>query len=213
MKILPLSAAVLLALAGCHSNDDDDHHVHHGGQDPLVEIEPNDWVEDADYLGSIRAGDLIRVQGHIQDCCGGSPPCCSDEFDGFALYALEPVTLRITLHEDAPGADLDFAIYIPAIDAVVEAFETDAHPEVGVFHQDGLGELHVVINSWFGNSSYLLEIEVLPLAVPFATGPEEDAGAVSSRTLERFDGYVRAREREAPATVELQALEATGQDE
>lgn len=214
----PLALIVLGSLCACGHSHDDSHHsggsvTIGGGGGPAHEVEPNDDVFNANYLGAVHAGDFIQIEGHITECC-------YDEYDGFAFYALEPVSVVITLHEASPVADLDFAIYIPEIDDFVAAWETDNHPEFGVFDFAGPGEFHIVINSWIGDSSYLLDVDVQPLfpAAPGADGgpelaascaaPNPEADAPSAVTLERFGAYREppqgpaARER-----VEIRVLE------
>ncbi|MFT7486399.1 MAG: hypothetical protein ACI9F9_002254 [Candidatus Paceibacteria bacterium] len=160
----------------------------HGGGGTYVENEPNDDAAHADYLGEIRAGDFVAVEGHITQYG-------HDEFDGFAFYALEPVSVHITLHEGSAFADLDFAIYIPEIDEVVDSWETDNHPEYGVFHLAGAGEFHIVVDSWIGDSSYLLEVDVRPLSLAMENGP-----GISPTATERFSGYSK-REFDAEGIV------------
>ncbi len=183
---------VLTLLSACSgASHGHDSPTINSGSNPLYEIEPNDNVESADYLGQIRAGDHIAIEGHIQECCDGAYSCCTDMYDGFALYATEPVSVHITLTEYTPGTDLDFAIYLPSINEVVEAFETDNHPEVGVFNLGGVGEFHIVINSWIGDADYILDIDVQPLlgASPGAGVPELGHAQASQRTRARFLGY------------------------
>ena len=144
-----------------------------------MEIEPNDNALDADYIGEVFPGDRVEIEGHITECC-------PDAYDGFAFYAGGPVELVVTLFEDAAGADLDFCIYDPGIDAVVACWETDAHPETGVFNFAGGAEFHVVVRSYLGDSSYLLRMDVnaLPAGTVFAAtqGPSAEA-------QRRFAGY------------------------
>ncbi len=184
---LILSLALAFSLAGCgHYHKDKKHHS--AGNDPLFEVEPNNDAAHADYLGEIRAGDFVAVEGHISEFG-------NDEYDGFAFYALEPVSVHITLHEFYSGSDLDFAIYIPEIDQVVDAWETTNHPEFGVFNFAGAGEFHIVVDAWAGDSTYLLEVDVRPLSLNLEHGP-----GVSERSIARFSSYGK-QAKEAPAVL------------
>ena len=151
--------------------------IPYSGNQPLVELEPNDDAAHADYLGEFLAGDVISVEGHVSECC-------DDPFDGFAFYALEPVRVAVTLHGYNPGADLDFALYLPEIDAVVDSWETSNNPEYGEFSFTGAGEFQIVVDSWIGDSGYLLDVEFLPLGQYLTNGP-----GMSSASLERFEDY------------------------
>lgn len=210
-----LSIALAFSLAACGSSGTDYVSTPSSGGGPLYEIEPNDDVEHADYLGEIRPGDFIAIEGHIRQCCGSSSNCCLDEYDGFAVYALEPVSVVLTLTEYTAGTDLDFAIFLPEINSVVEAFETDNHPEVGVFNFQGPGEFHVVINSYMGDSSYLLEFDVQPL---FAAGADTEGplalGAESTTSEFTRERYARYASVEPSARIEplFQAEEDAGED-
>ncbi len=209
--ILSLCLALPLAACSPHDHDHDGSVViGGGGGGPVHEVEPNDHAWNANSLGSVQVGDSLQILGHITECC-------PDEYDGFAFYAIEPVSVHITLFEDNPLADLDFAIYIPAIDDFVAAYETDNHPEFGIFDQGGPGEFHVVINSWTGDSSYTLQVDVQPL-IPAATAPGGGSGP-SSVTIERFGAYrdgvasdtppmrIELRQRELPSA-DAEASEA-----
>lgn len=177
-------------------------HSHHKKSSPplnntLFEIEPNGNAANADYLGEVFPGDFISIEGHIRECCGVAPGCCLDEYDGFAFYADQPVSVRITLTEFSAFADLDFAIYLPEVGAIVELFETDQHPEFGVFNYQGPGEFHIVVNSYIGDSSYLLDVDVQPLflasdsnfAASSSTGSVSSQRAGSALARERFARY------------------------
>ena len=151
--------------------------VPYSGGGPLYEVEPNDDAVHADYLGEFRAGDFIAVEGNITECC-------NDPFDGFAFYALEPVLVQVTLQSFNPHADLDFALYLPEIDALVDSWETSNNPEFGVFSFAGAGEFQIVVDSWIGAADYLLEVEFLPLGWNLTNGP-----GMSSSSVRRFSGY------------------------
>ena len=202
LACLLLLPAVLLLASGCGGSStrsttviippDDDPPPPPPG--PLMEIEPNDDALDADYIGEIWAGDYLAIQGHITECC-------PDPFDGFAFYATEPVEVIVTLTELDQDTDLDFALYDPYLDEIIAAWETDAHPETGSFYYDGVGEFHLVVASYFGDSSYVLELDVLPLDPmrlltnrPGPSGPDPDG-----LTRQRFRAYHAAPEPEPTA--------------
>ncbi len=137
-------------------------HPHPAGPTPagsttyLHEVEVNDDAWSANWVGELRVGERIVIDGAITECC-------PDPFDGFALFAAEPLTLRLVLRETASGADLDLAVHLPATGDLVAAFETDRHPEVGVVDVLAPVELHAVVRSFHGDSGYRLELEALPL--------------------------------------------------
>lgn len=164
---------------------------------PLYEIEPNDVAAYADYIGEIIPGDYIEIEGHITECC-------PDPYDGFAFYAPGPVEVILTLNEANLAADLDFCIYDPTIDQMIACWETDLHPEVGIFDYAGGGEFHVVIRSYIGDSNYLLEVDVRPLPPSVALltgGPGEPQSAPSPSAIERFADYSAPRKTRAESPV------------
>lgn len=163
---LALPLAALALLLACHP---------HPGAAPaprttyLHEVEVNDTPGAANWVGELRVGEQLVIDGDVTECC-------PDPFDGFSLFATGPMTLRLVLRELAPGADLDLALYLPAIDEVVAAFETPLHPEIGHLDVHGPLEVHAVVRSFTGDSPYRLEILALPLQPGLAagqgTGPE-----------------------------------------
>lgn len=172
---------------------------HDGSSGPLQEIEPNDNAAQADYIGELRVGDLVEIEGHITECC-------PDPFDGFAFFVEEPVELRLSLVEFNLAADLDFCIYDPTVGSVVACWETDSHPEVGLFAFSGPGELHAVIASYLNDSHYRLTIEVLDLQ-PFAlsAGSLAAQSAPTEAAAQRFAEYSQDPFREKQPA--LQAVE------
>lgn len=169
----------------------------------LQEIEPNDNALNADYIGQLVPGDFVEIQGSILECC-------SDPYDGFAFYAPGPVELVMTLIEANPAADLDFCIYDPTIEQMVACWETDLHPEVGVFDFAGPGELHVVIASYVGDSDYLLQIEARPLPpLMLASQAEPEVNrAASVRAAKRFERYSKEPVAEAVRVISPEAVRA-----
>jgi len=186
--IRSLSLVSLVLGASCHSSHDNSkkpNTIGGGGSGPYLEVEINDDAWNANWVGEIRAGDFIPIEGFITECC-------PDPYDGFSFFTYEAVRLRMTLFESQPGADLDFAIYIPEIDGVVAAFETDNHPEFGVFDFVGPGEFHIVVRSFSGDSNYRLEVDVRPLPFALSTGPDTPDASPSPFSLEAFSGYAKA---------------------
>lgn len=160
---------------------------------PLIELEPNDNALQADCIGEVFPGDRIEIEGHITECC-------PDPYDGFAFYAAGPVELVLTLFEDSPTADLDLAIYDPGVDAVIQCWETDSHPETGVFRFAGGAEIHVVLHSFIGDSSYLLRVDVNALPQGAALFATQGSSASAQR---RFAGYTASAHAPRLERVEL----------
>ncbi len=211
-----LSLASLALGASCHSGHDDSNQpnvIGGGGSSPYLEVEINDDAWNANWVGEIRAGDFLPIEGFITECC-------PDAYDGFSFFTYEAVRLRMTLFESQPGADLDFAIYIPEIDAVVAAYETDNHPEFGVFDFVGPGEFHIVVRSFSGDSNYRLEVDVRPLPFALTNDPGTPDASPSPFSLEAFADYAKSwsepslrvapllPELELEAEPEAQALDA-----
>jgi len=186
----------LLPLAACGYSHHDHHELQPGTEPdpplPLVEIEPNDHASTADYLGEYHPGDYVAVEGHITECC-------VDPYDGFAIYAPYASSVYITLHEDSPGADLDFCIYDPVIDEMIACWESDSHPEGGIFDYAGGGEFHIVVDSWIGDTTYLLEIDMQPLAPAASFDPgsppaaQRALPAPSALAHERLADYLQGQ--------------------
>ncbi len=203
-----LALPALLALASCGGGGGGTVVVPGYPPPPLYEIEPNDNALFADYIGEILPGDFIEIEGHITEYY-------PDPFDGFAFYALGPVRLVITLNEANPGADLDFSIYDPMVDRVIAAWETGSSPEVGVFDWVGPGEFHIVVASYYGDSDYLLQVDVQPLPFGLAAtneGPLEVNRTPSPSAIERFGAYHARESAKAPARKPSQVLLLSEQD-
>lgn len=157
--------------------------------DSFFESEPNDHASNANYIGELRVGDYVMIEGEVSECC-------VDPYDGFAFYAAEPLQLTITLTELA-DADLDFCMYDPTIDQMVACWETDVHPEWGVFNVGLPADLHLVVASYYGTSGYTLEIYADALgAAPDAPGAPGRGESPAELTRERFAGYHRAQQGE-----------------
>lgn len=162
--------ALLLGLTAC---DDCDCDGGGGGVPTFLESEPNDIPADADFIGTLFPGDRLFIDGFVADDL-------SDPFDGFAFTAGEPLHVDFELFIHAPGADLDVCLYDPQIDETVACFATADSPERGgvdVF-SGGL-DFHLVIESFVGDASYSLELNVFPLLARTAL----DAGAASVQAV------------------------------
>ena len=152
----------------------------------LGESEPNDAACCADFLGFLSPGEIVTVQGFIDD--SGFDP-----FDGFAFTANQPLTVQFNLFIDNPGADLDFCVYDPQLGFTVDCFESPFNPEFGsidVF--TGGTSFHLVVNSFNGASSYTLQVEVFPLFFGATAGDglqSLDAPAIQARTGESPGGF------------------------
>jgi len=155
--------------------------------DTVWEWEPNDHNTTANYLGELRVGDRVVIEGDITECC-------PDPYDGFAFYAAEPIELTIVLTEYDP-ADLDFCVYDPYLDEIIACWETDEHPEWGIFSIGVAGDFQLVISSYFGDSAYSMEVTAAPLPPgPSAPGSGgRNDSAPGELALERFAAYHDSR--------------------
>ena len=162
-----------VATAACHKSS----RRHHGGGGAsvfsFVEVEPNNLAFDANYLGTLAIGETLIVRGFIED----TP---FDPFDGFAVTALEPMDVEFYLTSDDPFTDLDLCYYNPYSGQYEACWETSFNPEAGLLAMNGGEEFHLVVASYFGASSYTLEIRGIPIGyAPAASAPEarEASGA------------------------------------
>ncbi len=167
-----------------------------------MESEPNDDAWNANDFGALLSGDLFRIEGTITECC-------PDPYDGFAFYAPEPVEVFLTLSGHSYSSDLDFCIYDPVADQFIACYESDGDPEFGIFAIAGPGEFHVVVDSYFGDTSYTLEVEVLPLHGHRLAAGQVSAGEGAAAADERWDAYREAKVQALPA--ELILLDSEGQ--
>lgn len=197
-KALALGA-LALALGGCSKS----HHHEDPGPAVFLEQERNDFVDEANYFGTLRPGDFFLIDGRITD--DGSDP-----FDGFAFTANQPLHVDFRLFVDSPYADLDVCVYDPQIDLEVACYQTSSNPEVGgVDVLYGGLDFHLVVESFVERSSYTLEIAVSPLHLRApalsegASGLRASADLAAARTdarAEAFRAYGRrAAERAAAA--------------
>jgi hypothetical protein len=85
------------ALGGCGDGDHDDGHREGNGCALFGELEPNDTVLTADFLGAAFVGDCVDVVGTI-----GAPA----DVDTYRFFVQERLTLFVTLDHRA-GVDFD----------------------------------------------------------------------------------------------------------
>ena len=103
----------------------------------IEELEFNDTPLSANFIGTLRRGDRIRIEGVI-----GDP---FTDIDGFAFVSDGPIHVDFELF--APR-DLDVCLFDPALDQTVACFATANDPERGgvdVFG-DGL-EFHLTVEA------------------------------------------------------------------
>jgi hypothetical protein len=153
-KALALGA-LALALGGCSKS----HHHEDPGPAVFLEQERNDFVDEANYFGTLRPGDFFLIDGRITD--DGSDP-----FDGFAFTANQPLHVDFRLFVDSPYADLDVCVYDPQIDLEVACYQTSSNPEVGgVAGLYGGLDCHLVVETYGERPSYTLAFADSPLNV------------------------------------------------
>ena len=122
-----------------------------------AELEPNDDAFNANYFGTLVPGDHFFIDGFSTDDS-------SDPFDGFAFTSVGPVHVDFRLWVTDPFTDLDVCLYDPQLDLVVDCFQTSNDPEEGGVDVTAGGlEFHLIVESFFGASSYSLEITASPL--------------------------------------------------
>jgi len=176
-----------LALAACH------HHAGHhsgsggGGTPVFLETERNDDPLTANDFGVLLPGDRFFIDGAIRDDL-------ADPFDGFRFTAGVPIHVDFRLFANNVLADLDVCLYDPQIDQTVACFATADDPEIGgvdVF-AGGL-DFHLVVESFVGDSTYSLEISVLPLFTREAEALPGDGTGIRAAN-ERAEHETDARE-------------------
>jgi hypothetical protein len=146
----------------------------------IREVEPDGTAACAVDGGLLAPGSRVRILGHVE---ARAP----DALDGFRFAASAPCTLRFRLTPSLPGADLDLHVYDPALDAFTACFDSRSAPETGEIALAVRGEeVHLVVSSAWGSSSYALEIEVVPLAARSTGAP-----AASVRAPARLSSYLR----------------------
>jgi len=178
-RIATLALPLTLALGCDHCND-----CHDSGPATLFESEPNDLPQDADFAGTLFVGQHFFIEGFITD--RGSDP-----FDGFAFTAGEPLHVDFQLFIDNALADLDVCLYDPLLDQTLACFATDQNPEQGGVDVTAGGlDFHLVVESFTGESSYGLEIVVLP-AVALTAAPSSATDAPALRAS--GDGVLEGR--------------------
>jgi hypothetical protein len=157
---LPL--LLLAGLAACHDDDDGDDI----GIPVFTELEPNDDPANANHVGTIFPGDRFFIEGFVRDDLG-------DPFDGFAFTAGQPLHVDFQLFMPSTAVDLDVCLYDPQLAQTLACFATDLQPEQGGVDVDTAGlDFHLVVESFVGDSSYSLEIVVLPFFAREALGAD-----------------------------------------
>jgi hypothetical protein len=143
----------------------------------LFEIEPNGSYLWPQPIGSVAAGDWFVIYGDIQEL---GP----DLFDGFAFQSAEPCDVVFRLTGDVPWSDLDVCLYDPYTGAKVAIYQSPWNPEVGSFSVFAPWvDFQLVVSSFCGDTSYSLEIEVVPLG--WSDG--EALGAIAPHVAEGFE--------------------------
>ena len=123
----------------------------------FVEQERNDEPFNANHFGVIRPGDHFFIDGFVRDDL-------VDPFDGFAFTAGSPLHVDFQLWSGRAAADLDVCLYDPQLDETLACYATDLNPEIGGVDVSAGGfDFHLVVEAFVGDSSYSLEIVVLPL--------------------------------------------------
>lgn len=133
--------------------------------DFVDEVERNDLVDEANDLGFLAPGDRVVINGSITDIPFDpfNPNNGHDPFDGFSFVSTQPIHIDFRLIA-FNFADLDLCVYDTTTDAIEFCFESSAQPEIGgIDILDPGVEFHLIVESYFGNSNYRLEIDVEPL--------------------------------------------------
>ena len=197
-RMLTLALGLGLVTAACHKGR---HHPHHGGGASsggvysFVEVEPNNAALESNYLGSLAVGETLVIRGYIDD--SGFDP-----FDGFAITTAGPLDVEFFLTADDPFADLDICYYDPYSGIEKACWETSFNPEAGLIAMNGGLDFHLVVGSYFGGSSYTLEVIGRPVGY---YAPAAAAGEAPAPTL----GTPAQRERAVP----FEAYDGTAEPE
>jgi len=180
---------IALTLVGCSRRD---RRNYNDNSSIIFEQEPNGNSDNPDFIGTIRAGDRFRIDGHVRDSG-------SDIFDGFAFVTAEPLVIEVTLFADNVFADLDFCVYDPDFDEFIACFDGEDDPEEGTFLVDAFNqEFHIVVESHFGDSGYLLEVNAFASAfAPAATDLSAESGGSTIRLTAPQHSTKDARDRSA----------------
>ncbi len=205
-----LSLGPIALLVGAFSACDDDCDDCDNHSDVFFESEPNDDPLSADHFGQLLPGDHFFIEGFITD--RGTDP-----FDGFAFTAGQALHVDFQLFTDDFGDDLDVCLYDPQLDQTLACFATANNPELGGVDVTAGGlDFQLVVESFVGESSYALEIVVVPLFAALAQdGPAARAadtpklvpvGAASAadRQPRATSGYARERKAQDALHVELE---------
>ncbi|WP_419190880.1 S8 family peptidase [Saltatorellus ferox] len=115
--------------------------------DPNLESEPNDTVSQANDLGSIAAGDVLRATGSITQ---------PSDVDVFQITAPSRIEVELSFVGTSTSADLDVLLVDPVALNAVERYESSANAESGTFVVKGTA--FVVVQAFNGTSDYTLEL-------------------------------------------------------
>lgn len=156
-RTLLLFALIPALLPACyHHHDDDDDFV---VVSSTFEAEPNDESASPNFLGVLRHGEALVVEGNAR----ASNPF-ADPFDGFHIALTQPTEIEFALFFDDDDGELDVWIYDPAIDDIALFFESDFSPERGVFLvQAPVLDFQIVVHAFAGQSPYRLEVVARPI--------------------------------------------------
>lgn len=167
-------AALAVLAAACH----------HGGSDHVIfvtepilatELEPNEVVEDANFLGFVRPGREFLIDGFVADA---GP----DQVDHFAFEVGEPVEVEFYLDALVGNGDLDVCIYDPVLDEYVFCFENPGN-EHGFFSAPFVGEeFQIAVYSFEGSAEYELDV-ILHTYVHHLEAAASDAEAPARRSV------------------------------
>ena len=108
-----------------------------------------------------------------------------DPFDGFAFTTAEPMEVELHLWIDDAYSDLDVCYFNPYSGLIEACFATSSNPESGWLALYGGTDFHLVVSSYFGDSSYTLELVGRPLG--FA--PAAAMAPVADERSAPFEAY------------------------
>lgn len=147
-----LLGALLLLTASCSASKNTSVSIGPFQPQVLSEIEVNDFAWSANNVGWVSPGDTIQIQGSISD--QGYDPR-----DGFKFFATKPLVVNVSLSGLAPGSDLDWCVWDPALGIFTACAETEFNPETGSFLVLSPGkEFQLVVSSYFGTTNYSMTV-------------------------------------------------------
>ncbi|MEO0649285.1 MAG: hypothetical protein AAFZ65_01240 [Planctomycetota bacterium] len=165
MPFSRLAASAALGLLAACSSSGSSHG--HGIFAPTVqEQEPNDAAFAAQGIGALDANDCLLIEGHAS----------AFDTDGFAFVAAQDIEVRVELNCYDPFADLDLCVWDPFLGEYVLCLLTPGD-EYGSFTVAAGFEFHLVVDGFFGGSSYDLYVETSPALFGFAGAATGDSAA------------------------------------